>query len=313
MPKRSDVEAALSIWFTTKAANTKRNYQQAAREFHHITGKFIEQARPADTWRYFAWLKEAPGLESRLPGGHDRQSGATIRNKITALAQMTDFLVSQDIMKVNAFRQLKPYLPPKSDPDKRPTKLFPIEYLPRILGHPEISLRDRAIIALLFAGGLRRNEVTMLKLGSIDVTEAGNWFVMLPMQKNKMVSRVKLEHWAVDLVKEYIEKHRRHANLTDSIFVSQRSKDGISADLVYQVWNNALETAGLPADYSPHSARAAAITALLDAGHDHRAVQQFARHKSITMTELYDKRRFEVDEAPSLDLHSSKTTSRKTD
>ncbi len=53
---------------------------------------------------------------------------------------------------------------------------------------------------------------------------------------------------------------------------------------------------------SPHSARATAITKLLDSGFSHRDVQEFSRHASVQMVEIYDKRRLQVDESPAKKL-----------
>jgi integrase len=49
---------------------------------------------------------------------------------------------------------------------------------------------------------------------------------------------------------------------------------------------------------TPHSARATAITRLLEQGFSHREVQEFSRHSSVLMVEKYDKRRFSLDESP---------------
>ena len=53
---------------------------------------------------------------------------------------------------------------------------------------------------------------------------------------------------------------------------------------------------------SPHSARATAITKLLSDGFSHREVQEFSRHASIQMVEVYDKRRISIDDNPASDL-----------
>lgn len=64
-----------------------------------------------------------------------------------------------------------------------------------------------------------------------------------------------------------------------------------STHTLYGSWVRALTRAGLdPRHYTPHSARATAITKLLADGVPHREVQEFSRHSSVRMVERYDKR-----------------------
>jgi integrase len=62
------------------------------------------------------------------------------------------------------------------------------------------------------------------------------------------------------------------------------------------------KAAGSTEFVSPHSARATAITKLLADGLPHRLVQEFSRHSSIQMVELYDKRRVGVEDNPGAKL-----------
>ena len=69
------------------------------------------------------------------------------------------------------------------------------------------------------------------------------------------------------------------------------------------------ECVGLdPDQYSPHSARATGITKMLEQGIPHRQVQEFSRHSSVRMVELYDKRRIQIDHNPAKVLEYPRKT-----
>jgi integrase len=71
---------------------------------------------------------------------------------------------------------------------------------------------------------------------------------------------------------------------------------------LYRLFKHYCEKAGATQFLTPHSARATAITKLLADGIPHREVQEFSRHSSIQMVELYDKRRLTVEENPGKEL-----------
>jgi integrase len=91
----------------------------------------------------------------------------------------------------------------------------------------------------------------------------------------------------------------------DYLFNSYRGRGGrnpvsapISTHGIYELFKRYCKQAGIKEFVSPHSARATAITRLLSRGIPHREVQEFSRHSSIQMVELYDKRRLGVEDSP---------------
>ena len=107
-----------------------------------------------------------------------------------------------------------------------------------------------------------------------------------------------------------IESRKREgAYPGDYVFVSYRGPAGrIQTDLplscsgLYKLFKGYCMRAGAGRFATPHSARATAITKLLSDGLNHREVQEFSRHASVQMVEVYDKRRLGVDQNPAKTL-----------
>ena len=76
----------------------------------------------------------------------------------------------------------------------------------------------------------------------------------------------------------------------------------LSTSGLYSLFTQYCRLAGASKYITPHSARATAITKLLADGIPHRQVQEFSRHSSVQMVEVYDKRRIGVEENPAKDL-----------
>jgi integrase len=113
------------------------------------------------------------------------------------------------------------------------------------------------------------------------------------------------------------DRKKHGAKETDYLFVGYTGRAGstparvpISPAGLYQLFRHYAQLAGVPAHVTPHSARATAITKLLADGIAHRKVQEFSRHSSIQMVEVYDKRRVSVDENPAGQLEFSNRTKR---
>src|SRR5690606_33198787 len=116
--------------------------------------------------------------------------------------------------------------------------------------------------------------------------------------------------WAATVI-ERLVKDRTDSGAPQHgyLFVSYRGKGGdfatehpLSESGVYNLFKRYCVLAGVTTEVSPHSARATAITRLLDQGLPHREVKEFSRHASIQMVELYDKKRRSVDESPARGL-----------
>lgn len=252
-------------------------------------------------------VKKAPkrdGFQSTL-------ANATITKKFAALRRIYRVLIASDLgIAQNPFDSDKVPPPSAKSGQKRPTEMVQFELVQQIINLPERStpkgLRDHAILSVLFGGGLRRSEVVNLRLADLKKTSQGTTFLHLRSTKARKDADQALPVWAADAVWAlYNYRLQKGAAPADYLFVSFTGKGGnvetrdqISDHGIYKIFKHYCKLAGAGEFLTPHSARATAITKLLSDGISHREVQEFSRHSSVQMVEVYDKRRIGVDENP---------------
>jgi integrase len=218
----------------------------------------------------------------------------------------------------NPFEVDKVPPPPKDAGRKRPTQMIEFDLVMEIVSLPDITSakgrRDKAILAVLFGGGIRRSELVSLRIGDIRKTSTGTTFLYLRHTKAKRDAEQALPSWAAEPLWDLIaERKRERATEGDYLFLGYTGRAGqrasgnpISDTGVYLLFKQYCMAAGAGAFATPHSARATAITKLLADGIPHREVQEFSRHASIQMVEWYDKRRFDVEQSPARGLSYEK-------
>lgn len=214
--------------------------------------------------------------------------------------------------------------PPKDAGRKRPTQMIDFELVMEIVCAPPSDTakgrRDRAILATLFGGGLRRGEVVALRIGDVKRTPSGTTYLYLRHTKAKKDAEQALPTWAANHLWELIHDRKKNgATDADFLFVGFSGKGGTAVTTkpmsdtgVYLLFKQYCMAAGAGSHATPHSARATAITKLLADGIPHREVQEFSRHSSIQMVEWYDKRRFGVEDSPAKDLSYSSSSASST-
>jgi integrase/recombinase XerD len=208
-------------------------------------------------------------------------SDSSRRRVVSALRGFYKFLVIDNHIKTNPAEDLD--VPMKGS------------YLPRFLTQDEIEqlfavpdvatesgLRDRAMIELMYACGLRASEVTSLKLSDVDL-EAG---IVTTTGKGSKTRRVPIGSSAVEWLKSYTTVRRRKENIEISnIFVTPAGA-AITREVVYKVIKKHSMAAGLE-DVSPHTLRHSFATHLVQNRADIRSVQQMLGHADISTTQIY--------------------------
>jgi integrase/recombinase XerD len=228
---------------------------------------------------------------------------------------MYKVLIAADLgLRINPFDTDRVPAPPKDSGRKRPTEMLDYKLVQRVIETPDAATpkgrRDRAILAILFGAGLRRSEVIGLRLGDIRKTQRGTHYLYLRATKAKKDAEQAVPSWALKPLLEWrSERQAMGAKEADYLFNAFTGRGGtkatrepISPTSLYLDFKRYCLAAGVKGFVSPHSARATAITKLLDQGLNHRDVRTFSRHASVQMVEAYDKRRTSVDESPAKDL-----------
>ena len=298
----------------------------SATDLHAIAYRKYLETQPGEKPR-FAHGTGAPSAERGIlierAGGKGRKkdgldatlSNATIHKKFAALRRIYRMLLASNFgIAENPFEVDKVPPPPKDAGRKRPTQMVEFDRVMEIVSIPDPSTpkgrRDRALLAILFGGGLRRSEVVALRVGDVRRTSSGTTFLYLRYTKAKKDAQQALPNWAADLLWEYInERKAAGSGDADHLFVSFTGQAGKTATTrpmsdtgVYLLFKQSCLAAGAGEYATPHSARATAITKLLADGVPHREVQELSRHSSIQMVEWYDKRRFDVEQSPAKNL-----------
>ncbi|WKZ56681.1 MAG: tyrosine-type recombinase/integrase [Bdellovibrionota bacterium] len=294
--------------------------------------KLLIKAQDIHAMAYRAWLEKQPGEKPRAqrsmgrPAGskllsterrsarkkeglESTQSNSTIAKKFAALRRIYRMLMASNIgVQENPFDTDRVPPPPKDSGRKRPTEMVDFKLVTKIVHSPDPrtprGLRDQGILAALFGGGLRRSEVVHLRIGDVRRSQAGTVYLYLRATKGKRDAEQALPDWAAKIILQVVQQRLQSGGRPDSyLFVSYigragaaPTEDPVSASGVYKLFLHYCRAAGAGPFCTPHSARATAITRLLAAGIPHREVQEFSRHSSIQMVELYDKRRIGVDE-----------------
>ncbi|MBA1837174.1 tyrosine recombinase [Corynebacterium sp. zg912] len=149
-------------------------------------------------------------------------------------------------------------------------------------GHRAEDVRDRAMLELLYATGMRVGELTGLDIGDVDlarglahVTGKGNKQRVVPFGDK-----------AAAAVAEWLELGRDQlAGDTRAVFVGSRGKR-IDQRQVRRVVERAGQRAGVE-HVSPHTLRHTAATHMLEGGADLRVVQEMLGHTSLQTTQIY--------------------------
>ncbi|MDE5763492.1 MAG: site-specific integrase [Ruminococcus sp.] len=152
------------------------------------------------------------------------------------------------------------------------------------------GLRDYAILALLFTGGLRTVEISRATIE--DIRTAGDNTVLYIQGKGReeKTEYVKIMPEVEGAIREYLVA-RKPASTSEPLFTSTSNNSkgkGISTRTVSDIVKQALIKAGFNSDkLTAHSTRHTAVTLALLGGQSLQEVQQFARHANITTTQIY--------------------------
>jgi integrase/recombinase XerD len=146
-------------------------------------------------------------------------------------------------------------------------------------------LRDRAIIEVLYASGMRVSELTGLTLLDLHL---GEGFAMVTGKGSKQ-RLVPLGQWAIDALTTYMGTARgtlcRRSGSCVEVFLSQRGP--ISRSQVFRIIKHYAALAGVKGKVSPHTFRHSCASHLLARGADLRLVQELLGHAALTTTQVY--------------------------
>ena len=157
-----------------------------------------------------------------------------------------------------------------------------------------ISLRDKAILELLYSTGGRVSEIVGINLNDISVVNSDESIVRVIKLRGKGNKEriVPMGSFSVKALDDYLVRVRPNLlimntkNKSEALFLNQRGTR-ISRQSAWQIVVDSAKRCGLSTGISPHVFRHSFATHLLDGGADIRVVQELLGHASVTTTQIY--------------------------
>ena len=209
----------------------------------------------------------------------DGLKSSSVNRKISSIKSFYTFLQKKKIIMKSPIADI---VMPKQE------KYLPVsmseEEVERLLNSPDLNIeierRDKAIIELLYATGMRISELTNLKLTDIDINRS----VLKVFGKGSKERLVPFGEKAAESISLYL-KDRKDLK-SKEIFLSNRGTK-ISRGAFWQRIKIYIKRENLKISISPHTLRHAFATHLLNRGADLRSVQILLGHSDLSTTQIY--------------------------
>tara|TARA_B100000475_G_scaffold64115_2_gene45344 strand:- start:2462 stop:3343 length:882 start_codon:yes stop_codon:yes gene_type:complete len=204
---------------------------------------------------------------------------SSVNRKISSLKSFYLFLIKKKVISSSPLSEIitpkkQQYLPSSMSEDE----------VERLLQSPNIELdietRDKAMIEMLYATGMRISELINLKITDIDIERS----VLKVFGKGSKERLIPFGEKASDSLSYYLKKRKK--SLAKEVFISNRGKK-MTRTGFWQRIKIYLSREGLQDSISPHTLRHAFATHLLNRGADLRSVQLLLGHSDLSTTQIY--------------------------
>ena len=266
------------------ASNTTDAYRRDLERFFHylsINQLNLAQVTADELVGYVSWLRGRSNTEFKIGESSIARNIISLRSYFTYLSKEHQY--SNPTLN---------FYPPKIP--KRLPKALTVEQIMSILeiaGDDLISLRDRALLELLYATGGRVTEIINLNTTDISTIENEDSEITTVRVKGKGGKErvVPIGSFGLTAVTDYLTRSRPTLSkvLTQkALFLNQRG-GRLTRQSAWSIVANRAARAGLAEVVTPHSMRHSFATHLLDGGADIRVVQELLGHASVTTTQIY--------------------------
>jgi len=212
-------------------------------------------------------------------------AATTVARKVAAAKSFFSFMVAEGNIRDNPTQNISSPKVGKSLP--RPISYSQAMLLleqPAKLSTPEAK-RDKAMLELLYASGMRVSELVSLNLGNVD-TEGGSVRCFGKGYKERVIP---IAPRAALTVKEYLQEARPHLahNDTERALFLNRRGERLTRQGFWQILKGYAKSAELDTAVTPHTLRHSFATHMLSGGADLRSVQELLGHANISTTQVY--------------------------
>jgi integrase/recombinase XerD len=262
--------------------NTKLAYEN---DLHQLTSFVEEEAARRGTippWAAFdrqSMLRYLSELKER------KYAATTLARKVAAIKSFFGFLVAEGLLHDNPTRDVPSPKVGKSLP--KPLSIAQARLLleqPSRLSTLEAK-RDKAMLELLYATGMRVSELVSLNTIDIDI-EGGYVRCFGKGHKERLIP---MYRQAALVLKEYLDAARPRLirNSEEKAVFLNRRGERLTRQGLWQILKGYAKEIGLEAQVTPHTLRHSFATHMLSGGADLRSVQELLGHANISTTQVY--------------------------
>jgi len=208
---------------------------------------------------------------------------ASIARKLSAIRSFYRYLLREGMISASPVADTSPKL------DKRLPSFLTLKEVEKLLNTPDLSKpqgqRDRALLELLYASGLRVSELVSLNPGQIDL-DTGEIRVWGKGSKERVTLMGKP---AINALNTYINQGRPHLlskRVSPALFLN-RYGGKLTERSVQKMLEKYAKISGIGKRIHPHMLRHTFATHMLDGGADLRVVQELLGHANLSSTQIY--------------------------
>jgi integrase/recombinase XerD len=202
---------------------------------------------------------------------------------------------------ISTLRSFYKYLMIEKVIDKSPFELIELpkigKKLPKVLSSKDIDLllaieikdhysaRNKAILEVMYATGVRVTELVNLKVSDLDMSNA----VIRTLGKGSKERLIPLGDYAIGALNTYLNSYRNSFiknSYSEYLFLNSRG-DKLTRQAVFKLIKRLAKEKGIKAEFSPHTLRHSFASHLLDYGADLRSIQELLGHADISTTQIY--------------------------
>lgn len=256
----------------------------------HTVGAYDRDLKQAQKWlakwkvNSFADIDGNISVKLRSELGKEKYATGTIQRKLSAIRSLIKFLARRS--------GITPQHLPKTGGARKPKSLpkaLTADEMQRLSYAPHMTdaagLRDRAMIEMLYGGGLRVSELVGLRMEDYMESES----LLRVTGKREKVRMLPLPAQTHDILRLYLENARPSfikSRATSHVFLNSRGNP-ISRSGVFRILRKYAALAGIEKVIGPHTLRHTYAVHLVKNGADLRSVQELLGHASIMTTEIY--------------------------
>lgn len=254
----------------------------------------------ADLSHYDQWLHQAGVVEpSAITAAHVEGfardltgSARTVQRRLSAVRSFHAFLVDDDRVGANPSLGVSGPASPARLPKALGVGVIQ-QLLDSVSGDDPVSLRDRALLEVLYGTGARVSEVVGLAVDDVYGADGSTSDLLRVVGKGDKERVVPLGSHARAALEAYLTRARAalispRTRATASLFLGSRGGP-LSRQSVWMILSTRAHKAGIAEPLSPHTLRHSCATHLIAGGADIRVVQELLGHQSVQTTQIYTK------------------------